>query len=123
MLSFYLSCFLLLTLVVFVSVIYACVKVSLPQHAIQRASYQWQRPLSRSRLAQVMDKGVCDAGPQGLTGTDGKPVRRLQTVPIGRVFKPLLIFATRLPLLLQCQMGPEDCSPEPRTQYWSLNIC
>lgn len=30
MLSFYLSCFLLLALVVFVSVIYACVKVSLP---------------------------------------------------------------------------------------------
>ena len=28
MLSFYLSCFLLLALVVFVSVIYACVKVS-----------------------------------------------------------------------------------------------
>lgn len=29
MLSFYLTCFLLLTLVVFVSVIYSCVKVSL----------------------------------------------------------------------------------------------
>lgn len=47
MLSFYLSCFLLLALVVFVSVIYACVKVSVPQHAIQGASCQRQRPLSR----------------------------------------------------------------------------
>lgn len=70
-----------------------------------------------------MNKGMCDTGPQRLTGTDGKPVWRLQTVPIGRLFKPLLIFATRLLLLLQCQMGPEDCLPELKTQYWSVNIC
>lgn len=62
-------------------------------------------------------------GPQLLTGTDGKPVWRLQTVPIGHLFKLLLIFATRLPLLLQCQMESEDCLPEPETQYWSVNIC
>lgn len=71
MLSFYLTCFLLLTLVVFVSMIYSCVKVS-PAYT-QAPSHLFppfpplEGPLQEPEV--TLGIRVHEAGPQLLTGT------------------------------------------------------
>lgn len=90
MLSFYLTCFVLLILVVFVSVIYSCVKVSLagtgtPPASLSPSSLPSQPTDGPSQQPNGPTRGQGDAGSQLLVG----PGRRLDREG-GRSLEPCL---------------------------------
>ncbi|KAJ8796662.1 hypothetical protein J1605_017765 [Eschrichtius robustus] len=103
MLSFYLTCFLLLTLVVFVSVIYSCVKCAPEQVQKWMPREGQDRPGSLGKLGSVLSQFLrCILFPAPLQRLSRKIVRSKMNSTLVGVFTITLVFLSAFVNMFTC---------------------